>query len=195
MIMPYVSGEALRRLRTERGLTQRALADRLCISDKTVSKWETERGLPDITLLPELAAALRVSVAELFTGGHAENRNRAANMLRSVFYVCPVCGNVIVSAGQGAFSCCGILLPEAEPQDDDAAHEIEVETDGNELYVHLNHAMEKTHSVSFFAYVTGGSAELVKLYPEQNAEARFLRRGHGTLYAYCTRHGLFKKRI
>ena len=120
-MMPYVSGEALRRLRTERGMTQRVLAERLSVSDKTVSKWETGRGLPDITLLPELAAALRISVAELFTGGHAENRNRAANMLRSVFYVCPVCGNVIVSAGRGAYSCCGILLPEAEPQDADGA--------------------------------------------------------------------------
>ena len=193
--MPYVSGEALRRLRTERGMTQRALAERLSVSDKTVSKWETGRGLPDIALLPELAAALRISVAELFTGGHAENLNRAANMLRSVFYVCPVCGNVIVSAGRGAYSCCGILLPEAEPQDADGAHEIEVETDANELYVHVAHPMEKPHSLSFFAYVTSGSAELVKLYPEQNAEARFLRRGHGTLYAYCTRHGLFKKKI
>ncbi|MGN0479067.1 MAG: helix-turn-helix domain-containing protein [Hominenteromicrobium sp.] len=193
--MQYVSGETIRRLRAERGMTQRALAERLSISDKTVSKWETGRGLPDITLLPELAAALRVSVAELFTGEHAENRNRAANMLRSVFYVCPVCGNVIVSAGRGAFSCCGILLPETEPQAADDAHEIEAETDGGELYVHMAHPMEKAHAVSFLAYVTGGSAEIVKLYPEQDAEARFLRRGHGTLYAFCTRHGLFKKKL
>ena len=40
-MMPYVSGEALRRLRTERGMTQRVLAERLSVSDKTVSKWET----------------------------------------------------------------------------------------------------------------------------------------------------------
>lgn len=130
-------------------------------------------------------------MAELLTGEYAQNSNRSANMRKCVLYVCPVCGNVILSTGHGAFSCCGILLPEQEPSDCDAEHTISAEYLDGSLYVHMEHPMTKTHYISFFAYVTGGTAEIVKLYPEQTAEARFLRRGHGTLYAYCNRHGLF----
>ena len=72
----YVTGEVIRGLREKRRLTQRDLAQRLNVSDKTVSKWETGRGLPDITLLEPLAGALSVSVTELLSGDCAENRNR-----------------------------------------------------------------------------------------------------------------------
>ena len=54
--MNYIAGDTIRRLREGKKLTQRELAERLCVSDKTVSKWETGRGLPDITILPELGA-------------------------------------------------------------------------------------------------------------------------------------------
>ena len=53
----YVTGEVIRSLREKRRLTQRDLAQRLNVSDKTISKWETGRGLPDITLLEPLAGA------------------------------------------------------------------------------------------------------------------------------------------
>ena len=56
----------------------------------------------------------------------------------------------------------------------------------------MNHDMEKSHYISFMCYVTADRAEMVKLYPEQNAAARFQKRGHGYLYAYCNRHGLFR---
>ena len=64
----YLSSETLRGLRTESGLTQAALAERIGVTDKAISKWETGRGLPDITLIDPLAAALGCSVAELLTG-------------------------------------------------------------------------------------------------------------------------------
>ena len=106
----YVTGEVIRNLREKRRLTQRDLAQRLNVSDKTISKWETGRGLPDITLLEPLAGALGVSVTELLSGDCAENRNRAGNLSRSLFYVCPVCGNVIWSVGEGAYSCCEMCI-------------------------------------------------------------------------------------
>ena len=65
----YVTGGVIRALREKKKLTQSALADRIGVSDKAVSKWETGRGLPDITLLEPLAAALGVSVIELLRGG------------------------------------------------------------------------------------------------------------------------------
>ena len=53
--------------------------------------------------------------------------------------------------------------------------------------------MSKNHYISFIAYVTNDRCEIVKLYPEQSAEARFLRRGKGIIYAYCNKDGLIKK--
>ena len=91
----YVTGSTIRQLREAKGLTQAELAGTLSVSAKTISKWETAKGLPDISLLEPLAAALGVSVLELMQGEPVINRNRAANLLRSKLYVCPLCGNVL----------------------------------------------------------------------------------------------------
>ena len=191
----YVTGEIIRGLREKRRLTQRDLAQRLNVSDKTISKWETGRGLPDITLLEPLAGALGVSVTELLSGDCAENRNRAGNLSRSLFYVCPVCGNVIWSVGEGAYSCCGVSLPPLEAEEPDDAHTIHAEKIEMEWYVTLDHPMDKQHFIPFLAFVSGDRAQMVRLYPEQEASARFFVRGHGWLYAYCNHHGLFRVRL
>ena len=60
-------GGLIRRLRQERGLTQRQLAERMGISDKTVSKWERGMGCPDLSLLPELSDIFRVDLDQLLT--------------------------------------------------------------------------------------------------------------------------------
>ena len=191
----YVTGAAIRALREKRGDTQKELAEKLSVSDKAVSKWETGRGLPDITLLEPLAKTLGVSVTELLSGECVVNRNRSANLLRGSFYVCPVCGNVLWAAGQGSYSCCGVTLPPLEPEAPDAAHEIKVETVDCEHYVHLDHPMEREHHISFLAHVTTDRVEIVKLYPEMEAETRFRMSGPGRIYAYCNRHGLFEVKI
>lgn len=187
----YVTGSAIRELREKKGLKQKELADILCVSDKTVSKWETGRGLPDISLLEPLSSALGISVAELLSGECITNVNRSANMLRSKFYVCPVCGNVIWASGEGAFSCCGISLLPLEAEEPDGEHEIRAERIEDEWYVTIDHPMSKTHAIRFIAFVTCDRIQVVRLYPEQNAEARFFVRGKGKVYAYCNRHGLF----
>ena len=194
--MEYVAGKLIKELREKKSMTQKQLADQLNVSDKAISKWETNRGYPDVSILSELAAALGVSVAELLVGTYQENHNRSSNMQKTVFYVCPVCGNIIAASGKGAYSCCGILLPELEPETgEDPAHGLRLEVVDNEYFVSMDHEMTKSHYISFFAYVTSGHVELVKLYPEQNAEARFPNRGHGLLYGYCNRHGLFRVRV
>lgn len=190
--MNYVTGKTIKDLREKRGFTQKELAEHLCVSDKTISKWETGRGLPDIGILSNLAEALRISVPELLVGEWITNINRSANMKKVSFYVCPLCGNVIQAIGQGAYSCCGIQLPVLEAEEKDTEHEIQVQKIDNELYVTLEHAMTKEHYISFIAFAAMDTVQLVKLYPEQNAQARFLQRGHGILYAYCNRHGLRK---
>ena len=62
------TGKFIAELRKEQGLTQRELADRLCISDKTVSKWECGNGLPEVSFMLPLCEILGISVNELLSG-------------------------------------------------------------------------------------------------------------------------------
>lgn len=190
----YVTAEIIKSLREGKRLTQRELASAVGVTDKAVSKWESGRGLPDISLIDALAQALGVSVAELLTGDVRENANRAGNMMRSKFYVCPICGNVMHAMGEGSFSCCGVqLMPqEAEDADEDDAHRVRVERIENDWYLTLDHPMTKQHYLSFAAYVTSDTVSLKKLYPEQSPEVRFPMRGSGLLYVFCNQHGLFR---
>ena len=189
---PYVTAAMIRHLRESRGMTQQQLAGRLNVSAKAVSKWETGRGYPDISLIEPLAAALGVSVIELFSGEDVVNTNRAFDMLRSRLYVCPVCGNVILGAGEAVVSCCGITLPALEAEPADEAHAVRVERVEDEYYVSLAHEMSKTHYISFIAAQRDDGVELKKLYPEGAADARFKIGGTRALLFYCNRHGLFK---
>ncbi len=188
----YVTGSTIRQLRESRHLTQAELAEKIGVSSKTVSKWETAKGLPDISLLQPLAQALGISVIELMNGERILNKNVSANMLRCKFYVCPVCGNVIISVGEGVFSCCGITLPVCEIEERDADHAVKVEIIDGDYVVTFDHPMSKEHYISFICYVTGSTSELVKQYPEQDAIARFRKKGHGIIYACCNRHGLYR---
>ncbi|MCQ4636952.1 helix-turn-helix domain-containing protein [Anaerovorax odorimutans] len=193
--MSYITGDTIRMLRERKNYTQKQLAEKLAVSDKTVSKWETGKGLPDISMVEPLARELQVSVAELFSGEPVTNSNKIANLLRGRFYVCPLCGNVIQALGEGAYSCCGITLPPLEAEESNDAHLIRFEKMDGEYYVSLEHPMTKDHYISFLACVNAGYGQMIKLYPEQGAEGRFRISGRGVLYAYCNRHGLFKVRI
>ena len=194
MMNRYIKGEAIKALREKCGMTQAELAGKIGVSDKAVSKWETGRGLPDITLVEPIASALGLSVGELFAGEQIVNRNRGANMLKAKLYVCPICGNLIQAAGDASLSCCGVALPPLEAEDPDEDHPISVEVTEDEYYVSVDHPMTKQHHISFLVYRTGDRIETAKLYPEGNAAARFFRRGHGEIFAYCNRHGLFRVR-
>ncbi|OUN48180.1 XRE family transcriptional regulator [Collinsella sp. An7] len=190
----YLTADTIKTLREGRKLTQRALAEAVGVTDKAVSKWELGRGLPDISLVEPLAAALGVSVAELLTGDVRQNANRAGNLLRSHFYVCPVCGNVLYALGEGSYSCCGVALAPAEAEEPDEGHALVVESIEDEWYVTLDHPMRKDHYISFIAYVTTDGVTIKKLYPEQEAAARFRCGQSGIIVAYCNRHGLVSAR-
>ena len=160
------TGTAIRQLREAKHLTQAELAEKLAVSAKAISKWETARGLPDISLLEPLAAALGVSVLELMQGEPVVNRNRSANLLRSKLYVCPLCGNVLHATGQAVVSCCGITLPPldiSEADDADEHHQLTLERVEDELFVTIHHPMTKDHYISFIACLTGDKLQLVKL--------------------------------
>lgn len=188
----YVTGAMIKKLRESKNITQAELAEQLHISDKTVSKWETGKGYPDISLVEPLAYSLGISVIELLSGSDVPNTNRSHDMRKVKFYVCPICGNIITAVGDAVVSCCGVTLPlmEAEPIDD--AHAVIIERSEDEYYVRIDHEMSKSHYISFISAVKDNSIELTKLYPESLAEARFKLSRTKDIYYYCNRHGLFK---
>lgn len=191
----YITGATIKRLREGKGITQQQLADKIGVSGKAVSKWETSKGLPDISLVEPLSQALGVSVMELMSGETVINKNISSNILFSKFYVCPVCGNIIHTTGAAVVSCCGITLPPLEAEETDDEHTVIIENVEDEKFITVNHEMTKQHYISFVAYVTSDKINFVKLYPEGNAETRMQFRGRGYLYICCNKHGLMKKKV
>lgn len=193
--MNYITGNTIKTLRIKKNLTQNQLANKLGVSDKTISKWENNRGLPDITLIEPLAKVLNVAVTEFLTGEFVINNNKPGNMRKAHFYVCPVCGNIHYTMGESLISCCGVVLPNLESDEEDFEHKILIEKVENEIFVSISHPMEKEHYISFIAQVFIDRMEMVKLYPEGPASARFSYRGFSTIYYYCNIHGLFKYNV
>lgn len=191
----YIKGSTIKMLRENISMTQLELGNIIGVSDKTISKWETGKGLPDISIIEPLSKALKVSLTELFSGDCIINKNISANMMKSKLYACPVCKNVIHSIGECVVSCCGITLPALIPEIDDDSHKILSESVEDEYFIHINHPMTKDHYIAFIAYMSSDKFEIVKLYPEGNAETRLKCRGSGKIYAFCTKHGLFEIKL
>ena len=191
----YVNGKILKELREKNRFTQAELAMKLGVSDKTISKWETGKGYPDISLLEPIAKTFGVSVAEMLSGKSIQNGNVSANMLRSKFYVCPVCGNIFHSMGEAVIHCHGILLAPCEAEETDEQHKIFIERVEDEYYVQIEHEMTKEHYISFIAALSSDRMQMVKLYPEGNAHARVKMNGVKKIFFYCNRDGLFSLKV
>ena len=96
------TGTLIRTLRTQKGLTQKALAEAVGVGDKAVSKWERGLGCPDVSLLPQLSRVLGVGLEALLSGALDANDQERGNMKKMKFYVCPGCGNLITAATEEA---------------------------------------------------------------------------------------------
>lgn len=191
----YVTGAVIKELREKANLTQAELAEKLCVSDKTVSKWETAKGYPDISLLEPIAKIFHVSITELISGNAVSNVNVSANMMRGKFYVCPVCGNIIHSVGEAVISCHGINLSPLEAEESNNLHKITIEKVEDEYFVSIHHEMTKQHYISFIAAVSSDRIQIVKNYPESAAETRFKINGVREILFYCNRDGLFWEKV
>jgi len=187
----YVTGICIKQMREKNNLTQAQLAEKINVSDKTVSKWETGKGYPDISLLEPIAEVFGISITELLSGSAITNMNVSSNMLRSKFYICPVCGNVVHSIGELSLSCHGISLLPQEAEQSDEEHKIHIERIEDEYYVQIEHEMTKNHYISFITAVSSDEIQLFKLYPEGSSDCRFKIRGVKRIYFYCNKDGLF----
>jgi len=183
-------GNLIQRLRKEKGLTQKQLADIVNISDKTISKWERGAGCPDVSLLNDLSNVLGVSVEKLLSGSIHANDVNIGNMKKIRFYMCPICGNILTSIGESDMSCCGRKLDALVVQPADEDHMLQIENIEDDYYITFGHEMCKKHFISFFALVRDDRVQFFKLYPEQGGELRFPRVQSGKLYYGCNRHGL-----
>ena len=168
-------GNLIYTLRKEKQLTQLQLAERMNISDKTVSKWERGLGCPDISLLPDLSKILEVNLEELLSGKLDINAITGGNMKKTKFYICPQCGNIITSSEDAAISCCGKKLSASEPQKANEQEKLSIENIETDYFISTNHEMTKEHYISFVALLTGDIPAF----------------SHGKLIWNCTKHGLF----
>ena len=191
----YITGSIIKELRLKKNMSQQDLASKLFVSDKTISKWETGKGYPDISLLEDLAKCLNVSLFELISGQSITNTNKSANMLKTKFYVCPICGNIITSVGESVISCCGLNLTCLEAEENDGKHQIKYEKIADEYYITIDHSMNKNHYLSFIAIKRNNGMELIKLYPEAEASATVKIAGIKYIYCYCNHHGLFVSKV
>lgn len=186
------AGKLILKLRKEKNMTQRQIADALNISDKTISKWERGLGYPDVSLLSELSNILDVDIEKLLQGELMPNRMDNGNIRRVKFYVCPDCSNIMYSTGNPDISCCGRKVSPLKVVDTDDEHKVKISLIENDYFITIDHDMKKGHYISFLIYVNYDRVQLIKLYPEQSPELRIPRRQSGTFYMYCSKHGLYK---
>lgn len=183
-------GALIRKLRTEQNLTQLQLAQQLCVSDKTVSKWERGKGCPDVMLLPKLAAVLQVQIDALMQGEMERNAPDGGNMRKLKFYMCPQCGNLLTSTGEANVICCGKALEKLPMAKAEEAEKLKVENVEDELYVTSDHEMTKAHHIAFVALIKGDTLLMKRTYPEWNLEMRLPAMRRAMLVYCCTKHGL-----
>lgn len=188
------TGGLIRRLRMEKHMTQRQLAEAVCVSDKAVSKWENGRGAPDITLVNALAKVLGVPAESLLAGEIETDESQGGNMKKTKYYYCPACGNITAATGNAEISCCGRRLEAMTPVKPDEAHALTMEPVEDEWYLTAGHPMLREHYITFIAHATGDRVTLIRQYPEWDLQQRIPKR-HGLLLWHCSEHGLFCKNI
>ncbi len=188
-------GSLILKLRKEKGLTQKQLAEQMNLSDRTISKWERGQGCPDISLLQHLSSLLGVNIEHILDGELTTNDFVGGNMKKSTYFVCSSCHNIVLSTGNATISCCGRKLEQLEPIKAPEEEKLKVTPVEDEWYISSDHPMNKEHYISFIAFATGDQVQILKQYPEWALQTRLPKKKHGMLLWYCTQHGLFYQLI
>lgn len=183
-------GSIIRTLRQELRMTQRELADKMNLSDKTISKWERGLGLPDISLIPELSRILGIEIMNLLAGDMTPNNFAGGNMKNTKYFVCPTCQNITLCTGEAEVSCCGKKLAAQTLKKAEEGERLTVQLAEDDWYITSEHPMDKEHYISFVALASGDRLQIIKQYPEWNLNVRIPKRERGMLIWYSTDYGL-----
>ena len=164
------TGNLIRSLRIKKGLTQKELAQMICVTDKAVCKWEKGRGCPNITLISQLSKVLEVDIQSILQGYLDRNKKIGENMNHLKFYKCPTCGNLITSIKSVELSCCGNKLSpvSAQTRSDPEYQPVIQEFDG-QYSIKFNHPMTKSDYISQVIVVRYDQIMTVNLYAESEA--------------------------
>ena len=192
---PMRIGELIRQRRQALHLTQAALAARIHVSDKAVSKWERGNGCPNVSLMAALAEVLGADLHALLTGDMHPNESGNGDMKKLKFYVCGTCGNVVTAASEAGVTCCGTKLSPLTPRRAEPHEMLHVEVLDGEWYITSAHPMTKSHSIAFAAYVNDSSVMLFRQYPEWNMQVTLPVMRAGKLLWYCSRCGLLYQEL
>ena len=188
-------GALIKKLRLENSMTQAQLAEKLAVSDKTVSKWERGAGCPDISLLPLVASLFKIDLQKILSDELTENEIDGGNMKNTQFYVCPVCGCMTCSTGGASIACCGRTLDPLPLKKAEEQEKLQIEKIEDEWFIQADHPMTKENYISFIAFLSGGSLHILRQYPEWDLQVRLPARGHGRLIWFSTTKGLFYMNI
>ena len=189
------TGQLIAGLRREKGLTQSQVAERLGVLAQTVSKWETGRGFPDVSLVAALSDVLEVDISKLLEGELPQIKRSEGNVKKTRFYVCEKCGNILMSERDAEIFCCGRKLLPLTPKAPDNEHLLKVEKIEDDFYITFPHPMTKEHCFTLAAYVRFDRVLSIRLYPEQGGEIRMPQMRGGKLYLLCSKDGLFEYKI
>ena len=164
------TGNLIRSLRIKKGLTQKELAQMICVTDKAVCKWEKGRGCPNITLISQLSKVLGVDIQSILQGYLDKNKKIGENMNHLKFYKCPTCGNLVTSIKSVELSCCGNKLSpvSAQTRSDPEYQPVIQEFDG-QYSIKFNHPMTKSDYISQVIVVRYDQIMTVNLYAESEA--------------------------
>ena len=131
-------------------------------------------------------------------------KERSINMKNElILKKCKSCGAMIkiihdCTCNNCGIKCCGEEMEVLIPNSEDASSEKHTpiyEKVEDEIFVKVNHPMEKEHYIEQIILVKDNHEEVIRLYPEQNAECRFKYMPGSTVYAYCNKHGLWSTQV
>lgn len=185
-------GKLILKLRQEKKLTQKELAQKLNVSDKAVSKWECGYGIPDITLLEHISRVFDIPVKIILQGEIDQNKTDGGNMKKTNFYVCENCKNIITSTSNCEISCCSTNLKPLQPKAIDSEFNFEIQDLDGEYFITFESKMTKEDYVSFVSYICPDKVLTVRLYPEQSPHCYFPKLRGGKFYIYSVQKGLFQ---
>ncbi len=139
----YVTGASIKALR-ERKADPKQLAEQILVSDKAVSKWETGKGLPDLCWSP-WPRPWGLWWRNCCPGSTGPTPIGPGNLLRSQWYVCPVCGNVVYALGQEFSLLWGGAFRRRKREEAEGEHAITVEQVEMTITLPWDHPMSKGH--------------------------------------------------